>query len=65
MMGREERVFAPLTQMSLEELVPQGHFYLFLERKLDLSFAESLCRRPMQEEDVPPLNPLYSSSCNW
>jgi hypothetical protein len=39
MMGRKERRFAPLTHISLEELVPQNHFYRSLERKLDLSFV--------------------------
>jgi hypothetical protein len=35
MMGSKQRYFAPLIQVSLEELVPQDHFYRHLERTLD------------------------------
>jgi hypothetical protein len=35
MMGRKERSFAPLINVSLEELVAQDHFYRHLERTLD------------------------------
>ena len=36
MMGKKERHFALLINVSLEELVPQDHFYRHLERTLDL-----------------------------
>ena len=39
MMGKRERSFAPRVNVSLEELVPQDHFYRHLERTLDLSFV--------------------------
>lgn len=39
MMGKKERSFAPLIHISLEELVPQDHFYRHLDRTLDLSFV--------------------------
>ena len=39
MMGKKERHFAPLIHVSLEELVPQDHFYRRLERTFDLSFV--------------------------
>ena len=39
MMGKKERSFAPLINVSLEELVPPDHFYRHLERTLDLSFV--------------------------
>src|SRR5947207_10141357 len=39
MMGTKARSFAPLIQVSLEELVPADHFYRHLERTLDLSFV--------------------------
>ena len=39
MMGSKERRFAPLIQISLEELVPHDHFYRHVERTLDLSFV--------------------------
>jgi hypothetical protein len=34
MMGTKARFFAPLIQVSLDELVPQDHFYRHLERTL-------------------------------
>ena len=37
MMGRKERHFAPLINVSVEQLVPQDHFYRQLEHTLDLS----------------------------
>ena len=39
MLGKKERSFASLIAVSLEELVPQDHFYRHLERSLDLSFV--------------------------
>src|SRR5438128_7124958 len=39
MMGKKERQFATLINVSLDELVPQDHFYRHLERTLDLSFV--------------------------
>src|SRR5437763_16586127 len=39
MMGTKKRSFAALIHVSLEELVPQDHFYRHLERTLDLSFV--------------------------
>ena len=44
MMGIKERDFAPLENVSLEELVPQDNFYRRLEEKLDLSFVRELVR---------------------
>jgi hypothetical protein len=39
MMGTKERIFAPLDRVSLEELVPEGHFYRRLNAALDLTFV--------------------------
>ncbi|GCE29573.1 hypothetical protein KDA_50570 [Dictyobacter alpinus] len=39
MMGTKERHFAPMTHISLEELVPQNYFYRSLEQKLYLRIA--------------------------
>ena len=39
MMGAKERHFASLISASLEELVPQEHFYRHLEKSLDLAFV--------------------------
>lgn len=44
MMGLKERAFAPLVAVSLEELVPQDHFYRHLHKVLDLSFVYDLVR---------------------
>jgi hypothetical protein len=44
MMGFKERAFAPLVAVSLEELVPQDHFYRHLQKVLDLSFVYDLVR---------------------
>ena len=35
MMGLKERAFAPLVCVSLEELVPQDHFYRHLQKVLE------------------------------
>ena len=42
MMGLKERTFAPLINVSLEDLVPADHFYRHLERTLDLSFVREI-----------------------
>src|SRR5258706_2910385 len=39
MMGSKQRHFASLINRSLDDLVPQDHFYRHLERTLDLSFV--------------------------
>ena len=43
MMGTKVRSFSPITRdTSLEELVPEDHFYRRLEARLDLSFVREL-----------------------
>jgi len=42
MMGSKERRFVPLERITLEQLVPQDHFYRQVERTLDLSFVQEL-----------------------
>ena len=45
MMGTRIRSFAPLPRdVSLEELVPEDHFYRRLEATLDLSFVRGVVR---------------------
>jgi hypothetical protein len=44
MMGSKQRDFAPLIHVSLEDLVPQDHFYRHLERTLDLSFVRTFAQ---------------------
>ena len=52
MMGTKERHFAPLINVSVEELVPQDHFYRYLERTLDLSFVRGFVQETMQPAHV-------------
>jgi len=47
MMGSKDRAFAPLVNVSLEQLVPEqlvpaDHFYRHLHKSLDLSFVREL-----------------------
>ncbi len=42
MMGAKIRTFAPLPDLSLEELVPKHNFYRRLDATLDLSFVREL-----------------------
>jgi hypothetical protein len=42
MMGTKLRNFAPLLDLSLEELVPNDNFYRRLEETLDLSFVREM-----------------------
>jgi transposase len=42
MMGSKHREFAPLVNVSLEQLVPADHFYRHLHKSLDLSFVRDL-----------------------
>ncbi len=58
MMGMKERSFAPLTHISLEELVPQNHFYRYLERKLDLSFVRKFVQETYAGVGRPSIDPI-------
>ena len=39
MLGTKARLFTPLPAVTLEQLVPADHFYRYVDRVLDLSFA--------------------------
>jgi transposase len=56
MMGARERQFAPLIQVSLEELVPQDHFYRHLERTLDLSFVREFVKESYASGGRPSID---------
>ena len=56
--GTKERRFAPLTAVSLEELVPADHFYRHLERTLDLSFVRELVQQTCVGGGRPSLDPV-------
>ena len=58
MMGRKERHFAPLIQVSLEELVPVDHFYRHLERILDLSFVRQFVQGTYAGGGRPSIDPV-------
>jgi transposase len=58
MMGRKERHFAPLIHVSLEELVPQDHFYRHLELTLDLSFVREFVQETYAHGGRPSIDPI-------
>jgi hypothetical protein len=58
MMGFKERTFAPKVSVSLEELVPQDHFYRHLQQVLDLSFVHDLVRECYAPVGRPSIDPI-------
>jgi transposase len=58
MMGTKERHLAPLIHVSLEELVPQDHFYRYLERTLDLSFVRVFVQQTYAGGGRPSIDPV-------
>src|SRR5713101_5511433 len=58
MMGKKERSFAQLIQVSLEELVPADHFYRHLERTLDLSFVREFVQETYASRGRPSIDPV-------
>lgn len=58
MMGFKERAFAPLRAVSVEELVPQDHFYRHLQKVLDLSFVYNLVRESYSVAGRPSIDPV-------
>src|SRR6266567_3913333 len=58
MMGQKERRFAPLINVSLEELVPQDHFYRHLERILDLSIVREFVQETYAGSGRPSIDPV-------
>ena len=66
MMGLKERAFAPKVSVSLEELVPQDHFYRHLLKVLDLSFVYDLVRECYAAAGRPSIDPVvFWHRCNW
>jgi transposase len=58
MMGTKVRLFGQLTNVTLEDLVPKGHFYRHVERTLDLSFVRELvtaCYAPIGRPSIDPV----------
>ncbi len=58
MMGSKQRHFAPLINVSVEQLVPQDHFYRHLERTLDLSFVRELVHETYAGGGRPSIDPV-------
>src|SRR5712692_807264 len=58
MMGMKQRSFAPLVNVSLEELVPHDHFYRHLERTLDLSFVREFVQEMYAGKGRPSIDPI-------
>src|SRR6266513_4476331 len=58
MMGKKERNFAQLINVSLEELVPPDHFYRYLERTLDLSFVREFVQETYTHGGRPSIDPI-------
>ena len=57
MLRAKERVFAPLCNLTVEDLVPADHFYRHLEAQLDLSFVRDLVRDTYTERGRPSVDP--------
>ncbi len=58
MMGTKLRDFAPLPNLSLEELVPKDNFYRRLDAMLDLSFVRELVRECYACSGCPSVDPV-------
>jgi len=58
MMGTKERSFAPLVNVSVEDLVPTDHFYRHLERTLDLSFVREFVHETYANKGRPSIDPV-------
>src|SRR5215204_2725535 len=59
MMGTKIRSFSPLPHdLSLEDLVPQDHFYRRLEARLDLSFVRELVGPLYAKAGRPSVDPV-------
>jgi hypothetical protein len=66
MMATKIRHFAPLPNLSLEELVPKDNFYGRLEATLDLLFVRQLVRDCYASSGRPSVDPRWSSLvCSW
>src|SRR6266446_10720646 len=58
MMGSKQRNFAPLINVSLEDLVPGDHFYRHLDRTLDLSFVREFVHETYAGGGRPSIDPV-------
>jgi transposase len=58
MIGSKERHFAPLINVSLQDLVPADHFYRHLERSLDLAFVREFVQQTYAPGGRPSIDPV-------
>jgi hypothetical protein len=58
MMGCKPRHLAPVTAISLEDLVPPNHFYRALDRLVDLSFVRVLVQDTYAAAGRPSIDPV-------
>src|ERR1041384_1452394 len=58
MMGSKDRAFAPLVNVSLEQLVPADHFYRHLHNSLDLAFVRQLVAPFYAAGGRPSIDPI-------
>jgi len=58
MIGKKERHFAPLINVSLEQLVPHDHFYRHLECTLDLTFVREFVEKTYAHGGRPSIDPI-------
>jgi transposase len=58
MMGYKARVFRPLENVTLDDLVPADSFYRHVERTLDLSFVRDLTRHTYAALGRPSIDPV-------
>jgi hypothetical protein len=63
-MGKKDRAFAALPQVSLEQLVPPNHFYRHLERTLDLASSAIWSAMPTPISAARRSIRSSSSSCS-
>jgi transposase len=54
----KERVFTPLRDVSLDDLVPADHFYRHLDAKLDLTFVRAWVCDTYTERGRPSIDPV-------
>ncbi len=58
MMGTKPRDFEPISEITLNDLVPTDHFYCRLEHHLDLRFVRDLVRDCYAAGGRPTIDPI-------
>ena len=57
MLGHKTRKFRSLTEVSLEDLVPEDYFYPQIERTIDLGFVRDLAEDFYTKSGCPTIDP--------